>query len=188
MSSNIRLKRICQYCGKDFIARTTTTKYCPAVKSSGRNSCGQRAYKDRIKNDKVKKSNTETLKVKTQPIEVLKAKEFLTVKQASKLLNLSLRTTYRLIGNGTIKAVNLAERKITIRRLDIDRLFEPPTPPPPPQIEYAISECYSIGEISKKYNISDRTVYELINRQNIPKQQQGKFVFVPKTLIDPFLT
>ncbi|MFA6334291.1 MAG: CHC2 zinc finger domain-containing protein [Bacteroidales bacterium] len=28
MGSNIRVQRICQYCGKEFTARTTVTKYC----------------------------------------------------------------------------------------------------------------------------------------------------------------
>lgn len=53
----------------------------------------------------------------------LKEKEFLTVREVSKLLNCSLRTTYNLIENGSIKAVNLAQRKTLVKRSDIDKLF-----------------------------------------------------------------
>lgn len=28
MSSNLKIEKICQWCGKSFIARTTTTAYC----------------------------------------------------------------------------------------------------------------------------------------------------------------
>lgn len=192
MSSNIKINRICEYCGKQFVARTTTTRYCPKVEGSGKTSCGALAYKARSRKNKINKSNVETSAKIIKPIEELKAKEFLTVKQAAKLLNLSLRTTYRLIEVGTIKAINLAQRKITIRRSDIDKLFEQPPQPNEkasyPAKEYDISECYSIGEISIKFDISDKAVYAFINRNNIPKKQKGKFVYVPKHFFDEVFT
>ena len=103
MSSNIKILRICQYCTNEFTARTTKTKYCS-------HKCNSAAYKKNIRDKKVEASNKETLKVITMPIEELKAKEHLTVKEAAKLLNCSTRTAYRLIENNTIKAVNLANR------------------------------------------------------------------------------
>ncbi len=116
MSSNIEIQRICKYCNNVFIAKTTVTKYCG-------NSCAKKAYKARIRNEKIEASNTETLRILNKPIEELKAKEFLTVRDTAKLLNCSIRTTYRLIENGTIKAKNLAERKTLVKRTDIDKLF-----------------------------------------------------------------
>ena len=107
MSSNIRVDRICQYCGKQFEARTTVTKTCSDY-------CAKRLYKQRQKEAKIEGSNTETKLIKLKPIEDLKSKEFLTVKDLSKLINCSLRTTYNLISNGSIKAVNLAQRKTLI--------------------------------------------------------------------------
>jgi len=38
MSSNIEIQRICEYCNKEFTARTTKTKYCS-------HKCNQRHYK-----------------------------------------------------------------------------------------------------------------------------------------------
>ena len=117
MSSNIKVQKICKYCGKEFTARTTVTKYCSA-------NCAKRAYKDRIKTKNIEKSNIETLNIKTKPIDELKAKEFLSVRDASILLGCSIRTAYRLINNGTLKAINLADRLTRIKRSNIDKLLK----------------------------------------------------------------
>jgi len=116
VSSNIKVQRICKHCGTDFTARTTVTQYCG-------DNCAKRAYKARQRIAKVETSNNETISIISKPIEELKTKEFLTVRDVSKLLNLSIRTTYRMIDQGDIKAVNLAERKTLVKRSDIDNLF-----------------------------------------------------------------
>lgn len=116
MSSNIKVQRICGHCGNDFIAKTTVTKYCS-------HKCSQRAYKARIKEGKINISNKETEKIITRPIEELKAKEFLSVREVSTLLGCSVRTTYRLIDDGTLKAVNLAERITRVKRSNLNELL-----------------------------------------------------------------
>jgi excisionase family DNA binding protein len=116
MSSNIRINRICQLCGKEFEARTTVTKTCS-------DHCAKKLYKQRQKAVKIEISNSQMQAIRMKPIEDLKAKEFLTVKDVSKLLNCSIRTAYYLISNGNIKAVNIAKRKTLIKRSEIDRLF-----------------------------------------------------------------
>ncbi len=117
MSSNIHVQRICQHCGKEFTARTTTTQYCT-------HRCNSAAYKQKVRAGKVEKSNQETQRIKDRPIEELKAKEFLTVREFATLLNCSVRSAYYYIENGTIKAVNLGQRITRIKRSEIDKLFE----------------------------------------------------------------
>jgi excisionase family DNA binding protein len=116
MSSNIQVKRICQHCNNEFTARTTVTKYCG-------DTCAKRAYKARLKVSKIETSNEQTQRIKNQPIEDLKAKEFLTVREVARLLNCSVRSTYYYIENGTIKAVNLGQRITRVKRSEIDKLF-----------------------------------------------------------------
>ncbi len=116
MSSNIQVQRICQHCGKEFTARTTVTQYCG-------DDCAKRAYKARAKNSKVEASNSETQCIKSQPIEELKAKEFLTVRDVARLLNCSVRSAYYYIESGNIKAVNLGQRITRVKRSEIDKLF-----------------------------------------------------------------
>lgn len=117
MSSKIEVQRICEHCEQQFTARTTVTKYCS-------HKCAQRAYKARKRGEKVQRSNRETAQVIQQPIELLKAKEFLTVREVAQLLNCSVRSAYYQIENGNIKAVNLGNRLTRVKRSDIDRLFE----------------------------------------------------------------
>lgn len=116
MSSNVKVQRICQLCGNEFTARTTVTQYCSDI-------CAKRAYKARKRAEKVQQSNKETQHIKNLPIEELKAKEFLTVRDVSILIGCSLRTTYRLIDTGTLKAVNLGERITRIKRSDLNSLI-----------------------------------------------------------------
>lgn len=119
MSSNIQIERICSFCSSSFIAKTTTTKYCSL-------RCSSKAYKKRIKEEKIANSNLQTIQIKSQPLTELKFKEFLTVKQLSLLLGFSIRTVYRLINAKKINSYNFSERKTLIRRSDIDALFEKP--------------------------------------------------------------
>jgi len=113
----MRIERVCEHCGEAFIARTTVTRFCG-------DTCAKRAYKARIRNKKIEKSNQETIQVKLKPLEDLKAKEFLKVSEVAQLIGCSVRTTYRLVNNGKIKAVNLSEKMTRIKRSEIDKLFE----------------------------------------------------------------
>jgi len=116
MSSNIKVQRICQHCGCEFTARTTVTRYCS-------DNCAKRAYKVRKRAEKVIYSNRETYNIKTKPIEEIKAKEFLSVREASKLIGCSRQTIYTLINTGQLKAKNILTKKTIIRRTEIDRLL-----------------------------------------------------------------
>lgn len=116
MSSNIRIQRICEHCGNEFTAKTTVTKFCSHI-------CTSRAYKAKLKDKKIVSSNKQTLAVINRPIEEVKAKDFLTAKEVAMLLNCSVRTVYRLIDNGTIKATNLADRMTRIKRSNLDQLI-----------------------------------------------------------------
>ncbi|GAB3018959.1 helix-turn-helix domain-containing protein [Spirosoma pulveris] len=181
MSSNIRVRRICEQCGNEFEARTTVTKTCS-------DSCAKRAYKARQRAAKVTVSNEQTRRIIEKPLDDIRAKENLNIADASKLLGVSRWTIWRAIGSGNLHAVKLGRRTL-IRRSDVDRLFEPPTftekPTPAP---VALVDCYTMKEIQEKYGISEKALYTLIQRNNIPKQYKGPYAYVPKVSIDELLT
>jgi len=116
MSSNIQLQRICEHCGNEFTARTTVTRFCG-------DNCAKAAYKARKRSAKIERSNQQTIRIKTKPIEDLKVKEFLSVREVAKLIGSSRQMVYDLINSGRIKAVNLKIKKTIIPRSEIDRLF-----------------------------------------------------------------
>lgn len=117
MSSNIQIRRVCQHCGKQFTARTTVTQYCGDI-------CAKKAYKAKLRAAKIEASNKETLLIKKKPFEELKTKEILTIRDVAKLLNCSIRTAYRLIEQGKIKASNPSKRLTRVKRSEIDKLFQ----------------------------------------------------------------
>jgi len=121
MSSNISVTEICEYCGKEFTAKTTVTRYCS-------HTCNSRAYKQGLKEKKVEKviENTNKQKILNASdvnYEIIKQKEFLSLKEANILLGVSERTLYRLIKAGTLKSTKIGRRTI-IKKSEIDKLFE----------------------------------------------------------------
>jgi excisionase family DNA binding protein len=185
MSSNLSIKKVCQFCNNEFIAKQLHTKYC----SQG---CSKKYNKAVKRNEiissfqNVKKSKKEQ---KTPTIELVNKKDFLSVREASVLLNMSLRTVYRLIENKELNAYNFSERKTLIRRRDIDYYFELNLNNlgiNKAQIENIITpeNSYSINEIIKKYNISNGALYNIIHRFGIEKKSFGKHVLVKKSDID----
>ena len=113
MSSNIRINRICAYCKKEFVARTTVTQCCG-------DRCAGRFYKLKKRAEKIDASHAQTLKAK---LEQLQEKPFLKPKEVALLLNCSLRSVYNHIQAGNIKATNVGERLTRIRKEDFDEIF-----------------------------------------------------------------
>jgi excisionase family DNA binding protein len=197
MSSNIKIQRICQHCGNEFTARTTTTQYCG-------DTCSKRAYKARLRSKKIETSNTETQRIKSQPIEELKVREFLTVTQVSKLIGCSRQNVYNLINTGKLKATNILLKKTIVKRSDLDKLFKEPTnqtqPEGIPETQkqelnnwlqaggFDIADCYNLNEVQGKYGVSEKALHDIIKRNSIPKIKKGWFAYVPKTAIDKLLS
>ena len=121
MSTNIRLAKNCEYCGKDFIAKTTVTKYCG-------DPCAKKAYKARKRNQKIGGAKKENKRSFPKPaegdLETIQEKDFLAVAEVATLLRLSKPTIYRLIKEGNLKAVKFSQRSTRIKRSDIDNLFK----------------------------------------------------------------
>ena len=197
MSSKIEVQRICQHCGNEFTARTTVTRFCC-------HRCASAAHKQKIRVGKVEQSNKETRRIKSQPIEELKAREFLTVTQVSKLIGCSRQNIYSLINTGKLKATNILLKKTIVKRSDLDKLFNDPTqltqPEGIPETQkqelnewvqaggFDITDCYTLTEVQNKFGISQTTLQNLIKRNSIPKIKKGWFAYVPKTVIDKLLS
>ena len=120
MSSKIEVQKICEFCGEEFTAKTTVTRFCS-------HKCASRSYKQRKKNNKIGKAIEETnqqklLSITELNMEAIKQKDFLSIKEAFTLLGISERTFYRLMKARTIQATKLGKRTI-IKRSEIDKLF-----------------------------------------------------------------
>lgn len=190
MSSTIRIASVCQHCRQEFIAKTTVTKYCS-------DTCAKRAYKARIREQKVtaaiskKQSGSNQHRVIPKSYYDIKTLEYLTINEAATMLKCDPRTVYNMIHRGKINSINLSVRKTRILKKDIDSLFLIPDKLteeqlliPKPNFK---RDCLSIGEILKKYDLHEKTLASIIAFYNIPKFQEGKFVYLPKEAFEPIL-
>lgn len=108
MSSNIRIKKVCEHCGEIFMAKTTITRYCS-------HRCNSAAYKKKEKQDKIEQSNQQTKNKILSPQEVIQPeikvlKELVNVRELSVITSLSERTLFRLIKDKKFPRIKIGKR------------------------------------------------------------------------------
>lgn len=184
MSSNKRINKTCHLCGAKFIAKTDFTLYCG-------DNCAKKAYKKRSRRLLPSEINS-ALSIEHKPLKDISKLEYLTPTDASKLMQCSRVYIYELMNNGKLPYSPLSKKKRLISRIDIDSYLESiketknriaPGPRP-----FDLINSFSMGEARQHYNISERSLYDLIKRENIEKKQIGKFVYVEKRELDKYLS
>ncbi len=116
MSSNIEITRVCEHCKEDFVAKTTTTRFCS-------HKCNNAAYKQRLKEIKMKQSNVETALIKVTPVLETMMKAFYTIEDLSQIFGMSKRTFYRIIERGELPSAKLGG-KTFVKKEAIEDLFK----------------------------------------------------------------
>lgn len=171
-------KRICEVCGNEFIPKTIKSMTCSP-------NCTKIASKRR------KRMKEEILKLKEKADSISPEQEFLTVPQAALLFSVNKVSLYKIIKQGKIPALNLGKRMIRVKRSDLETMFTKreltiTQEKTQPKKLYSMEpeDCYTIGEIQEKFNISEKTVYSQIRSKSIPTRQIGKYVYAPKEDID----
>ncbi len=98
MSSNMEIHKKCMYCGKGFIAKKTTTRYCS-------HRCNQLHYKKVKRNEKIHLAQGKR--------EITGGDKFLlTIPQAAALAGISERTVFRLIEKNIIEPLRFGRRVV----------------------------------------------------------------------------
>ena len=116
--SNIRIKKICEWCGQEFVAQKVTTKYCS-------HRCANLAYKQAIRAKRIQQEEQRIQIVKTEkPLMDIKDKEYLSIAQAATLLGLSLQAVYKMIYTGHLAAYKLSSRLSFVRQSDIKEMLK----------------------------------------------------------------
>ncbi|HEX5171921.1 MAG TPA: DNA-binding protein [Cyclobacteriaceae bacterium] len=97
MSTNIKIQKICEFCGQEFTARTLVTRFCS-------HKCNSRHYKQVTREGK-RQALEKTQIVAENPLHVLRnaSQEYFEVSEAATIMRISRRTLYRLISLKKIK-------------------------------------------------------------------------------------
>ena len=177
-SAKFEISRECKLCNKSFLAKTISSRYCSP-------RCSKSAYAK-----KKKEENLKQLKI-DKALKISNDQEFISVANAVDLYDVSRDTIYRLIRSEKVKKYNLGERLTKVYRKDLEEFFDlrPITETLITKEEVKIyrlekEDCYSIGDVTKKYGISETSVYTHIRKFSIPTRQIGKYVYAPKLEID----
>ena len=173
-----KIEKQCAVCGNPFIPKTVESIYCSK-------NCSNAAYRKR----QTEKKKEEERKAVIDKISAERL--FISVPEAIALFGVAKSTLYRLIRQKKVPAINLGTRLVRIDRAAIEQMF-PVRQSSPAKKEkqttklYSLEpeDCYTIGEISKKYGISDSSVYKHIRKYSIPTRQIGSYVYAPKSEID----
>lgn len=174
-----KIRKICELCSELFQPKTIDSIYCSS-------KCSKTAYRKKKaleKKDKERKAIVDKISGN---------RLYISVPEAIAIFGIAKSTLYRLIRQKKIPAINLGTRLIRIELAVMEEMF--PTKQSsevliekskPKLFSLEPEDCYTIGEITDKFGISNSSVYKHIRKFSIPTRQIGKYVYAPKSEIDP---
>lgn len=180
MSSNLKIKRICAWCGKEFIAQKTTTACCSK-------QCANALYKKR-KRDEAIKTNNQSIekKIEEKPITIIKDKPFLTITETAIYLGVTRPTIYGYIKRCELKVIRLGF-KYFLKKEDIDKLFNTHIEFHTPTKEKApITDFYTTAEVKEKYHVNESWIFAIAKKHNIPRTFNRGKTYWSKKHIDAY--
>ena len=171
----MEVKRICQWCGKPFIAQKTTTCYCSP-------QCSKRGYKHRIKERKMELRHIQEMQELRSSLE---KQEYFTFSQAARLMGVSRQYIYKLVKEDKLRASRISGRMALVRRADIELMLKSkPYERLVAKNDFNISEYYTAEEIAEKYKVNAKWVWTYTRQHKVPKVRIRKFNYYSKKHID----
>ncbi len=180
MSSNIKIERICEWCGNRFTAQTTVTRFCSK-------RCSEHSYKERMRQKKMALSNMETSQCNLD--RKSKDKDFLTPTETAQYLGVGRTYIYDCINRGKIKVTRIG-RKTLISKADIQAMFDFLTPKentssePAEKKSKSLADFYIRAEIREKFGVKDSWIYRVVAENNVPKTILRGKAYFSKSHID----
>lgn len=174
MSSNIRIEKTCEWCGKQFTAQTTVTRFCSK-------RCAEHSYKERMRQQKIQQANSAV----PSKISAIKEKDYLTVAETAQVLGMTRQGVYKLIYRGDLVAAKLSSRLTLIKRDSIDKMLDSfPYTKRESNEKKTINEFYTRADIREKYGVKDSWIYKVVAENNVPKTILRGKAYFSKSHID----
>ena len=170
----MEVKRICQWCGKPFIAQKTTTCYCSP-------QCSKRGYKHRIKERKMELRHIQEMQELRSSLE---KQEYFTFSQAARLMGVSRQYIYKLVKEDKLRASRISGRMALVRRADIELMLKSkPYERLVAKNDFNISEYYTAEEIAEKYKVNAKWVWTYTRQHKVPKVRIRQFNYYGMTRV-----
>ena len=171
----MEVRKICQWCGKPFIAKKTTTCYCS-------HQCSNLGYKERVRERKRELKKMQEL---LQPKQASEGQDFFSFAQAAKLMGVTRQYIYKLVKENKLRASRISGKKSLIRRADIELMLKTkPYESIKPKDDVDITEYYTAEQIAEKYKVNTKWVWTYTREHDIPKVKIRQFNYYSKKHID----
>lgn len=171
----MEVRKICQWCGKPFIAKKTTTCYCS-------HHCSNLGYKERIRERKRELKKMQEL---LQPKQASEGQDFFSFAQAAKLMGVTRQYIYKLVKANKLRASRISGKKSLIRRADIELMLKTkPYESIKPKDDVDITEYYTAEQIAEKYKVNTKWVWTYTREHDVPKVKIRQFNYYSKKHID----
>ena len=171
----MEVRKICQWCGKPFIAKQTTTCYCS-------HQCSNLGYKERIRERKRELKKMQEL---LQPKQASEGQDFFSFAQAAKLMGVTRQYIYKLVKENKLRASRISGKKSLIRRADIELMLKTkPYESIKPKDNVDITEYYTAEQIAEKYKVNTKWVWTYTREHDVPKVKIRQFNYYSKKHID----
>lgn len=161
MSSTIDINKICEWCGKEFIAHKCSTRFCSK-------RCSEHSYKALRRQAHIEQESHATSESKKQ--RCIPTDNYFSPRQCAILLGIGKSSVYRCLAEGLIPCIRL-KGKTLIGRASIDKMFEntPEYIKRETKVAEPIEEFYTTMEILEKFGISNSWLSKMAKEWNIPK-------------------
>ena len=172
MGNKVRIERICEFCGKTFIAKTCKTRFCCKA-------CNDKYYKELIRSDRynavtkeVKEEKKKRIRLAVDELEIIQAREFISLKQLAIYLGVSRKSIYTYMRIYEIPFSQIGSR-IIVKRKEVETVMMnlksvKTMQERPIKSTKTITDFYSAKEIEEKYQISYSRLYVIAKENNIP--------------------
>lgn len=183
MTSSIKIKKVCEWCGEVFYAQKATTRYCS-------HRCNSRAYKEAVRNKRIQETETKTdAYISQQPKQTVKDMEFLSFAEAGTLLGITRQAVYKMVASGHLKASKISSRLSFIKRSDIESMLDnKPYEKQHTKTIVPITEFYTTAEVKEKYNVADSWIFVVAKKHNIPRTFNRGKTYWSKKHIDNYFS
>ena len=108
MSSDMRIKKVCQFCKDTFIAKQHRTKFCS-------HRCGQLNYKQHARDEKIAATVEAVKEQVSQPARIkipqpIIEKALIPMKELALVIGISERTIFRLVKDAAFPKIKIGKR------------------------------------------------------------------------------
>ena len=176
------IKKLCDYCGKEFQASRQDTLYCS-------HDCNRKAYRETKRKEVIALTKTLVSKKKIEQAVVdLSNREYLSISEVARLLGWCKQSVYNYCHKGLIPAKRISQRTTLIRRKDIESLFDEVEPYEVLTTgeRKPIDEWYTLDEITEKYGLLRHRIRKIINAEGITTKKDGTRTLIAKGKIDTY--